>query len=365
MPVNFHADIRYRALDKCFSNHYRNFYIEDLIVACNQALYNYTGNEKFNIDKKDIMEGSNTGIKLRQIRKDLSYMRSEAGGGADIIVLRDENNKCYYRYSDRSFSIYKQDLSDDELKQLRQTVITLKRFKGLPSFEWIEDLLTRLECKFQLSGNTTDSVVGFEQNPYYEGLGLLSPIIDYIVNKQVVTIMYKAYGKDAEQWTIHPYYVKQYNNRWFLIGHNVGQDRLSTIPFDRICKIESIPSVSYKPYEGMDFDELYSDVVGVTIKHNKPVESVLLRFSSHRFPYVVTKPLHESQRCVDKENRIIRIDVIPNPELEALILSYGNDVEVLAPEHLREQIKKKIEDLAKIYLGVHKECTEQGKSLHR
>ena len=92
--------------------------------------------------------------------------------------------------------------------------------------------------------------------------------------------------------------------------------------------------------------------------HNKPVETVLLRFSPYRFPYVVTKPLHESQRCVDKEKCIVRIDVIPNRELEALILSYGNDVEVLSPDYLRMQIKEKIEDLAKIYLGVHKECTE-------
>ena len=358
MPVSHHADIRYRALDKCFSNHYREYYIEDLIVACNQALYNYTDDDKFNIDEIDVINDTNTGVKLRQIRKDISYMKSEAGGGAEILVLRDSDNKCYYRYSDKNFSIYKQELSDDELKQLRQTVIALKRFKGLPNFEWIEDLLTRLECKFQLSGNTTDSVVGFEQNPYYEGLSLLSPIIEYIVNKQVVTIMYKAYGKDAEQWTIHPYYVKQYNSRWFLIGHNADKDRLSTIPFDRICKIECISSVSYKPYGGMDFEEYYADVIGVTIMHNNPVESVLLRFSQHRYPYVVTKPLHESQRCVDKEKHIIRIDVIPNRELEAMILSYGNDVEVLAPEHLREQIKIKIEDLAKIYLGVHKECTE-------
>lgn len=56
MPVNHHADIRYRALDKCFSNHYRKFYIEDLIVACNQALYNYTGDDKYNIDKWDVIE---------------------------------------------------------------------------------------------------------------------------------------------------------------------------------------------------------------------------------------------------------------------------------------------------------------------
>ena len=74
MPVNHHADIRYRALDKCFSNHYRKFYIEDLIVACNQALYNYTGDEKFNIDKKDVIEDSNTGIKRRTIFKDINYI---------------------------------------------------------------------------------------------------------------------------------------------------------------------------------------------------------------------------------------------------------------------------------------------------
>ena len=357
MPVNHHADIRYRALDKCFRNHFRNYYIEDLIVACNQALYNYTGDEKFNIDNVDVINDTNTGIKLRQIRKDISYMRSEDGGGADILTLKDNENRTYYRYADKNFSIYKQELSDDELKQLRQTIATLKRFKGLPSFEWMEELMTRLEQKFHLADNT-DNVIGFEQNPYLTGLNLLSPLIESIVNQQVLQIEYKAYDKEAEFWTIHPYYLKQYNNRWFLIGHNADKNRLSTIPFDRICRMETADSIPYLTYKGIDFEEYFADVIGVTIMHNKPVESVLLRFSPRRYPYVVTKPLHESQRCVDKEKCIVRIDVIPNRELEALILSYGNDVEVLSPESLRMQIKEKIEDLAKIYLGVHKECTE-------
>lgn len=77
MPVNKHALIRYRALDKCFSNFARRFYIEDLIQACNDALYQHTGNDKYS-------DPLNPGISRRQVLVDIDFMESDAGWGALI-----------------------------------------------------------------------------------------------------------------------------------------------------------------------------------------------------------------------------------------------------------------------------------------
>ena len=74
-----------------------------------------------------------------------------------------------------------------------------------------------------------------------------------------------------------------------------------------------------------------------------------LKFSENRFQYVLTKPLHPSQTIISEDDRIIEISVIPNKELEALILQFGSDVEVLAPDGLRNQIKEKIEKIKAIY----------------
>ena len=99
-------------------------------------------------------------------------------------------------------------------------------------------------------------------------------------------------------------------------------------------------------------------MVGVSVFPGEK-ETVRLQFSAHRFPYVTTKSLHKSQRIVDADNRIIEISVIPNNELEALILSFGKDVEVLSPESFRTRIQNVIRDSYDKYFPVQVDCTGQ------
>lgn len=76
---------------------------------------------------------------------------------------------------------------------------------------------------------------------------------------------------------------------------------------------------------------------------------IRLKFSENRYQYVVTKPLHPSQTIISEEERIIEISVIPNKELEATILHFGSDVEVISPIEIRTHIKEIIEDIKKKY----------------
>ena len=64
MATNKNAQIRYHALDRCLGNWSRRFYIEDLIKACNDALYDYNGSE---------------GVQKRQVQADLDFLESEEG----------------------------------------------------------------------------------------------------------------------------------------------------------------------------------------------------------------------------------------------------------------------------------------------
>ena len=108
---------------------------------------------------------------------------------------------------------------------------------------------------------------------------------------------------------------------------------------------------------GIDFETYWKDVVGVSVEsgEKKPIR---LQFSEHRFPYVMTKALHPSQIVVDVDNRIVEINVIPNNELEALILSFGKDVEVLSPASFREQIQNVIRESYEKYFPVQVGCTD-------
>ena len=63
-------------------------------------------------------------------------------------------------------------------------------------------------------------------------------------------------------------------------------------------------------------------------------------------PYIISKPLHPTQKTKKNSAGLeIRIKVIPNYELESLILSYGDGIEIMSPENLREKIKERIEQM--------------------
>ena len=97
-------------------------------------------------------------------------------------------------------------------------------------------------------------------------------------------------------------------------------------------------------------------MVGVSVFPGEK-ETIRLQFSAHRFPYVTTKAIHKSQRIVDFDNRVVEISVIPNNELEALILSFGKDVEVLSPVSFRERIQNIIRESYENYFPVQVDCT--------
>ncbi len=340
MASNKHAQIRYKVLDDCFSNFHRKFYFEDLMDRCNDALRELYGEE-------------HTGIKTRTLRMDISYMRDRAGESGVEIVATDDGKGYYYRYSEPEFSIFKRGLGKDDLAQLKETILMLQRFKGMPNFDWMSELVVKMEDKLDLRG-ASKSVVGYEENRFYIGLDWFQDLFDAIINKSVLHIQYKTFADEIYNWTIHPYYIKEYNNRWFLFGLNEEGNTIYNIPLDRIWEVEQVHK-DYIPTE-IDFESYLDDVIGVTVLE-APKETIRLQFSENRFPYVTTKAIHPSQRIVDNNNRIVEISVIPNNELEALILSYGKDVEVLSPESFRTRIQNVICDSYRKYFPVHIDCT--------
>ena len=341
MPTNKNAQLRYQILDRCFSDFHRKYFIEDLMDKVNDALMDLYG----------------TQISIRQIREDIKYMKDRVTYNAPIEAYPCEGRKCYYRYSDRSFSIFNNELSAEEVTSLRSTIDILSRFRGVPTNAWLEDVISNLEFRFGVRPNP-ENVVSFEQNDLLKGTEFLGELIDSALNHQPLNILYRTFAGNERTTTIHPYHIKQFNGRWFLIGLQEGShgNYITNKALDRIVKF-SRAHVPFIPNADIDFNEYFKDVVGVTLPAEHPVpEEVLLRFDESRFPYVVNKPIHPSQETEDEQEHIIRLTVRPNKELEARIFSYGNQVEVLKPEWLRRQIAEKLQEILKKYSSVQEDC---------
>ncbi|SIQ93050.1 helix-turn-helix transcriptional regulator [Maribacter ulvicola] len=325
MPINKNALIRYQALDKCFANPGRRYDINALLEICNDALFEY------NTDA--------TGIKKRQLYEDIRFMESNQGYSIELEKTK-EGRRTFYKYIDTSFSITKNPINELEAEQLKSAMMVLTRFKGMPQFEWVNELLPKLDQTFLLK-DKENHIMSFENNPFLKGLEFLDPIFNAINHKKSLEITYQPFGKDEFSSIIFPYHLKQFNSRWFLFGRNPDYKTLTNYPLDRINEIHEV-DMSYVETE-IDFEEYFEDVVGVTLNDGNP-EIIELKITKKLWPYIETKPLHGSQKKKLSDNHYvyISIEVVPNFELEKLILSFGEEMIVISPNHFQESIKQRL-----------------------
>lgn len=342
MATNKNAQLRYQILDRCFSNFQKKYEIDDLLNEVNEHLLDIFG----------------TTVSIRQIREDIKYMRDRMSYKAPIVAYKYDGKKCYYRYSNPDFHIYNNELSVTDINKLQSVIDMLARFRGTATNGWLEEVISNLEYRFGLKSNA-ENLVSFEQNEQLKGVEHLADIIDATINHQTLEIVYLTFKGKEITMTIHPYYVKQYNGRWFLYGLNDELNKISNLALDRIHSYENSEK-TFKKNENYDFSTYFDDVMGATIPNdNVKKETIGLRFSANRFPYVVSKPIHKSQKVVDEDNCVVEIQVRPTRELTQQLFSFIPDVEVLYPEWYRCQIMEKIEENLKKYSSMKIDCTDK------
>lgn len=340
MPATKNALLRYQILDRCFSNKHRKYTFVDLLDEVNESLIELNGK----------------GVSPRQLKDDIRIMRDSAGYNAPIETYPYEGKKCYYRYSDYNYSIFKRELSLQDLNNLRSTIDMLWRYRSNPANVWLEEVISNLEYRLGIKADS-ENVISFDQNNRLRGLENLSAIIEATVNHQPLSVTYQNYKGKEQTNVLHPYYIKEYNGRWFLFGYNETYKSISNYALDRIKSFhyEDVPFIKNTR---INFEEYFNDIVGVTIPNKEiTLETIILRFSPERFPYVLSKPIHQSQIVVNEQRHEISITVKPNRELRQQIFSFLPDVEVVSPQWLRDEVRTNLEENLKKYSSVQKNCT--------
>lgn len=323
MAINKRALIRYKILDRCFRNKYRRFYIDDLIEECAFGITEHIG--------------KGVTVSRRQIFDDINFMKSDAGYGAPIESIKD-GKKVFYRYEDEDFSIERSPINPEELAQINNALEIFGRIKGLPNFEWVGELETKLRGSLDSSGG---NIISFDHNPYLIGIEHLRELYNYIKNKATLKIAYRSFKMETPTtYLFHPYHLKQYNNRWFLFGLNDELDKIQNLALDRIISLDSV-HLNYKTC-AVDFNEYFEDIVGVTDSHDQHTEDIVLEFSNDRLPYVLSKPIHGSQKFKDGK---VYLNLKINREFKSLILSFGSDVKVIEPNSLKVFISEEASKL--------------------
>ena len=337
MSTNKFALIRYKILDSCFRNYGRRYFIDDLIHECSKVLQE--------------ISGESVGISRRQIFDDISFMESNEGWQIELLRNKD-GRKVYYQYADSTFSINNMPLNEIEIHHLSSIIDSLSQFKGMPQFEFLNEILPKLKQGIDIK-NTSLKIMEFDTNEFLKGIENLGVLYNSIFYQKVLRINYKPFENELPfEIEFHPYYLKQYNNRWFLFGYNPEVNKYDwNLAIDRVESIQEISNKDYQINNEVDWQEYFEDMIGVTKPRGGIVEDIVLHFYGKTGKYMETKPLHGSQKSswIDKATFEVRLKLIVNYELERLILSYANSVAIIQPMVLADAIKYRLVEASKYY----------------
>ena len=350
MPANKNAMTRYMILDELLSNRYHNYSLYDLTDEVSKRLSELYSDTK--------------GVVRRTIEKDINYLEYEGPFMVDIerywvsCINRETGKttqkKCL-RYKDPSFSIFRKALSDDEKYLLKEAFSLLGQFDGLPNLEALEALRQSLE----FPEDEQRPIISFTKNPL-ENSNLLGELFVSISQKQVIELNYHTFAnpKNTKSIVLHPYLLKEYNRRWFVIGAADSDGKILNFSLHRIDKVIPQPSLTYTTCP-VDLAERFEDIIGVTFVEESPVHKIIFWASDNTKDYIKTKPLHESQRnMLDNLHNeypalsggaFFRIDCKKNYELIRELSSFGKDLIVLSPNDIRDEIIHRSEDMAAAY----------------
>ena len=358
MPLNKNAMTRYKILDELLSSRYHNYSLDDLT-------------EEVNLRLSDLYPDSN-GVVRRTIEKDLYYLEYE---GPFLVEIErysvpgysKEKQKTYVkqclRYAQPSFSIFNKEMSDDEEYLLSEVLSILGQFDGLPNFEALESLRLGLGVK-----KSDKQIISFTKNPL-ENSNLLGELFTTTSQKQVIELRYHRFNDPTNILSInlYPYLLKEYNRRWFLFAASEDDDKLLTFGLDRIDSVNPLTSHKYLDYKG-DLKEIFEDIIGVTYYEKNPVYKIVFWVSDYSKDYVLTKPLHESQKTISEKNelelrqkhptltggRFFRIDCKYNYELIRELTSFGKDLIVIEPTEIQDKVWERVHDLNETYLNLRR-----------
>ena len=336
MPANKNALIRYKTIDNCLRNRYRKWTLEDLIDACSDALYD--------------MEGIRKGISVRTVQGDIQMMRSDKlGYNAPIEVYEHK----FYRYADPNYSIANMPMSQNDYEVMQEAVDMLRQLQDFDQFVEMSDVVNRLQDKLAVTKNNRKPIVHFDNVPDLKGLRLLNPLYSHIAHKQTLRIMYQSFtAREPREFILCPYLLKEFRNRWFLFGSKADDLLLFNLPLDRIVSVE--PSdVPFRENPEFDAEHFFDDVIGVSKNIHDKAKCVKFWASAEQSRYIMTKPLHPSQRLLSEDEKdrscIFSIKVVINFEMYSVFMSYGPRVKILSPQKSVKYMSEMLKDAAALY----------------
>jgi predicted DNA-binding transcriptional regulator YafY len=312
-----------RVINQCLVN--QEFVtFSDFLLACKDLPYAYT-------------------INNQHIKEAIDALRKPEPEGYNAPIFYDKEKDGYY-YSDRSFSLDKNPLNHEEKEWLLfadQIFYQLKDHESLIGLApFIQKINNTLKIRRFSNDKGIPEFVQPEISTRFGGSQFLDPLIKAIQKRKVIRVYYHPFYEDKPYFTIiHPYLLKEYRNRWYLIGLNDTKQEIRTYGLDRIWELHEIEQ-EYIPrkFSARDY---FRNSIGIISPMTDPPE-IHLSVLRHQAQYLITQPIHETQfiESEDDERVIFHFKVHPTYEFKSLILAMGPDARIISPDSLKREMIK-------------------------
>ncbi|MFZ4523846.1 MAG: helix-turn-helix transcriptional regulator [Bacteroidales bacterium] len=334
MPINKHSFARYQVIDACIRNRQRSYPdIGYLIERCSKRL-----------DQQ---------ISRSTIEKDLKAMKDEPEPGY-YAPIRYDRLKCGYYYEDPEYSISNIQVEEEDIDAIEFAARILRQYRGFHMVkryaEAIDRILDVVDVRRILSMEEFEEYVQFDTPVYMDGSGFLEPVIKAIKDKQVLSITHQSFSKtEPVIRAVHPYLLKEYQNRWYLVGLDEQENEIRTFGLDRIKKLEQLSNIKYRR-SNFDPATFFKHTIGIIAPQSKP-PTLKIEFTKQQAQYLITQPIHPSQKVLKetKDMVIFTFAVHPTYEFISLLLGYRDKVKVLSPMWLRKGMKELLEQMINKY----------------
>lgn len=326
MPKNKQAYIRYRIIDACIRNRQKPFpKKEELIKACEVI----------------------ASVSLRTIEQDLYDMQHDEELAYFAPIKYDRFQKGYC-YEDPNYSISNIPLKENDLYALEFAVALLKQFEGIDTVAQFSEAVTKIEdyvnVRTLMTDNDIAQVIQLEQSTSVKGQEFLNTILGAIKGQKAIRFTYKKFDSSVEkEYTLEPYVLKEYRNRWYVTGKSLQTNVIVTFGLDRILSL-NITADGFTISSGFNANDYFKYSFGISVSNNLHPEDIILAFSPQQAEYIKSQPLHHTQHILkeDEQTCMVKITVIPSFELKAQLLSLGNSVTILEPQWLAADIKAEL-----------------------
>lgn len=333
MPVNKEALLRYRIIDSCLRKTFERYVsLERIKQECFQIL--------------------GTEVSDRTLKADLEAMRHDEVLGYLAPIEYSYANKGYF-YTDENYSIEKLPFTEADTQAVLFAVNMLGSFRRIPLLEQFQgavDKLFNALHTYNKNSKENSRIVEIEASPEVKGGEWIAPLVSAITKQQVIELRYQSFARsDAILYTLHPYLIKEYRSRWYLLAWDEQKNKIKTFGLDRTLDV-LVKQQSFHISSEFNPELYFKYSYGITYHDDDPIE-VHLKFIGPSCHYVLSKPLHNSQEIMNRidQQLEIRLRVIVSYELIADILSFGDSCEVLGPPQLIRQVKHSLQQTLKKY----------------